>query len=147
GTTASVALIDGDNVYFGHIGDSRIYLLRQGRPIEQVTEDHSVVAQLLKAGAITPQEAAHHPYRNVITRCLGMQLEIEADTACLQWNVGDKLLLCTDGLSGLVSDDEMTALASESSDPQEACQKLLDLAMARGGYDNITVVLAEYHVE
>ncbi len=147
GTTATLAIVDGDNVYLGHVGDSRAYLVRDGGFIEQVTEDHSVVAQLLKAGAITPQEAIHHPYRNVITRCLGMQMDVEADVAVVQWKIGDRLLLCTDGLSGLVTDDEMAKMASEHEDLQDACQKMLDLAMARGGYDNITVVMAEYVVE
>ena len=147
GTTATVAIVDGDNVYLGHVGDSRAYLVRDGGFIEQVTEDHSVVAQLLKAGAITPQEAVHHPYRNVITRCLGMQMDVEADIGVVQWKIGDRLLLCTDGLSGLVSDDEMAKMATEHEDLQDACQKMLDLAMARGGYDNITVVMAEYVVE
>lgn len=145
GTTATVAVAQGNTLYFGHVGDSRAYVLRQnGTTIEQVTEDHSVVAQLLKAGAITSQEAAHHPYRNVITRCLGMQMDVEADTCALPWQPGDSLLLCTDGLSGLVSDEEMLAMATGDSDPQDACQKMLDLAMARGGYDNITVVLLQY---
>ena len=147
GTTATVAIIDGENVYLGHVGDSRAYLVRDGGFIEQVTEDHSVVAQLLKAGAITPQEAIHHPYRNVITRCLGMQMDVEADVAVVHWKVGDRLLLCTDGLSGLVADDELAGMAGEHEDLQDACQKMLDLAMARGGYDNITVVMAEYVVE
>ncbi len=147
GTTATVAIIDGENVYLGHVGDSRAYLVRDGGFIEQVTEDHSVVAQLLKAGAITPQEAIHHPYRNVITRCLGMQMDVEADVAVVHWKVGDRLLLCTDGLSGLVADDELARMAGEHEDLQDACQKMLDLAMARGGYDNITVVMAEYVVE
>ncbi|MBM3270646.1 MAG: Stp1/IreP family PP2C-type Ser/Thr phosphatase [Candidatus Sericytochromatia bacterium] len=144
GTTATVAIAQGDTLYFGHVGDSRAYLIKQGKEIEQVTEDHSVVAQLLKAGAITPQEAAHHPYRNVITRCLGMQMDVEADTLEATWQPGDSLLLCTDGLSGLVSDEEMLAMATQDEDPQDACQKMLDLAMARGGYDNITVVLIRY---
>lgn len=143
GTTATVAIAEGGKIYVGHVGDSRAYLIHP-TAIEMITEDHSVVAQLLKAGAITAQEAAHHPYRNVITRCLGMQMDVEADTFAVDWAPGDRLLLCTDGLSGLVSDEEMLALSTEDVDPQDACQKMLDLAMARGGYDNITVVLLQY---
>ncbi|MBI6546988.1 MAG: Stp1/IreP family PP2C-type Ser/Thr phosphatase [Cyanobacteria bacterium NC_groundwater_1444_Ag_S-0.65um_54_12] len=143
GTTATVAMTIDDMVHIGHVGDSRAYLLREGT-IEQITEDHSVVAQLLKAGAITSQEAANHPYRNVITRCLGMQTDVEADTISLPFRPGESLLLCTDGLSGLVSDDELLKLASEARDPQDACQKMLELAIARGGYDNVTVVLLHY---
>src|SRR5690606_3990377 len=98
-------------------------------------------AQLLRARAITPAEAQRHPYRNVITRCLGMQMEIEADTFEVDWKPGDYLLLCSDGLSGLVSDEEMMAIATETPEPQEACERLVALALERGGYDNVTVVL------
>lgn len=140
GTTATVAITCTDAVYLGHIGDSRAYLLTP-EAIEQITEDHSVVAQLLRARAITPQEAQRHPYRNVITKCLGMQMEVEADTRLVSWNPGDRLLLCSDGLSGLVSDEEMLKLANESPDPQAACQQMIALANERGGYDNITVIL------
>lgn len=140
GTTATVAVADDAIVYLGHIGDSRAYLIRPP-VIEQVTEDHSVVAQLLRARAITLQEAQRHPYRNVITRCLGMQMEIEADTRQIRWQKGDRLLLCTDGLSGLVSDEELLAEVSSAHDPQVVCETLVSMAMERGGYDNITVIV------
>lgn len=140
GTTATVAVTLSDKVFVGHIGDSRAYHMRGGE-IVQITEDHSVVAQLLRARAITPAEAQRHPYRNVITRCLGMQMEIEADTFEVDWQPGDRLLLCSDGLSGLVSDEEMIRIADEYAEPQEACERLVALALERGGYDNITIVL------
>lgn len=140
GTTAVVAVTCQESVYLGHIGDSRAYLLTQDA-IAQITEDHSVVAQLLRARAITPQEAQRHPYRNVITKCLGMQMEIEADTLVVAWNPGDRLLLCSDGLSGLVADEEMLAIANEVEDPQVACERLVALANERGGQDNISVIL------
>jgi protein phosphatase len=140
GTTATVAVTVADKVYVGHIGDSRAYHLRGGE-IVQITEDHSVVAQLLRARAITPAEAQRHPYRNVITRCLGMQMEIEADTFEVDWQIGDRLLLCSDGLSGLVSDEEMAKITVEFPEPQAACERLVALALERGGYDNVTVVL------
>lgn len=142
GTTATMAVTCTNALYLGHIGDSRAYLM-SGDRIEQVTEDHSVVAQLLRARAITPQEAARHPYRNVITKCLGMQMEVEPDTCMVPWTAGDRLLLCSDGLSGLVTDDEMLQLASAEEDPQEACVKLVALANERGGYDNISVILLQ----
>ena len=91
--------------------------------------------------AITPQEAARHPYRNVITRCLGMQVDVEADTQQRELKPGDRLLICSDGLSGLVSDDEMLQHVLSSQDPQQTCQELVNLANERGGSDNITVVL------
>lgn len=140
GTTAVVAVTCEAAVYLGHIGDSRAYLLTQDA-ISQITEDHSVVAQLLRARAITPQEAQRHPYRNVITKCLGMQMEVEADTLVVDWKPGDRLLLCSDGLSGLVADEEMLAIANAAPDLQVACERLVALANERGGHDNITVIL------
>lgn len=140
GTTATVAVAGDTIVYLGHIGDSRAYLIRPP-VIEQITEDHSVVAQLLRARAITAQEAQRHPYRNVITRCLGMQMEVEADTREVRWQKGDRLLLCTDGLSGLVTDEELLKEVSSAVEPQDACDRLVSMAMERGGYDNITVIL------
>ena len=140
GTTATVLVTKGNQLYVGHVGDSRAYLIRNRR-IDQITEDHSIVAQLVRARAITPQEAARHPYRNVITRCLGMQVEVEADTQQRELKAGDRLLICSDGLSGLVSDDEMLQMVLSSDDPQKTCQDLVNLALERGGSDNITVVL------
>lgn len=142
GTTATMAVACTDSLFLGHIGDSRAYLLT-ANGIEQVTEDHSVVAQLLRARAITPQEAQRHPYRNVITKCLGMQMDIEADTKLILWGPGDRLLLCSDGLSGLVADEEIYQLAMETLDPQEACQRMVTLANERGGFDNISVILLQ----
>jgi protein phosphatase len=140
GTTATVLVTKSNQLYVGHVGDSRAYLIRNRR-IDQITEDHSIVAQLVRARAITPQEAARHPYRNVITRCLGMQVEVEADTQQRELKSGDRLLICSDGLSGLVSDDEMLQMVLSSDDPQKTCQDLVNLALERGGSDNITVVL------
>jgi protein phosphatase len=140
GTTATVIVTKSNQIYVGHVGDSRAYLIRNRR-IDQITEDHSIVAQLVRARAITPQEAARHPYRNVITRCLGMQVEVEADTQQRELKAGDRLLICSDGLSGLVSDDEMLQMVTTSDDPQKTCVDLVNLALERGGSDNITVVL------
>lgn len=140
GTTATVIVTKENQMYIGHVGDSRAYLIRNRR-IDQITDDHSIVAQLVRARAITPQEAARHPYRNVITRCLGMQVDVEADTQQRELKAGDRLLICSDGLSGLVSDDEMLQHVLSSQDPQQTCQELVNLANERGGSDNITVVL------
>ena len=140
GTTATLAVARPDMVVVGHIGDSRAYLLTS-QGIDQVTEDHSVVAQLLRARAITPQEALRHPYRNVITKCLGMQMEVEVDITTVRWGAGDALLLCSDGLSGLVSDEEMHQVVYASPSPQQACERLVELANERGGHDNISVVI------
>lgn len=142
GTTATVAVTAEHGVYLGHIGDSRAYRMTSDA-IEQITEDHSVVAQLLRARAITPQEAQRHPYRNVITKCLGMQMEVEADTRMVEWNQGDWILLCSDGLSGLVGDEEMLQVVQEIAEPQAACERLVAMANERGGYDNISVILLQ----
>lgn len=140
GTTATVIVTRDGLMYVGHVGDSRAYLIRNRR-IDQITDDHSIVAQLVRARAITPQEAARHPYRNVITRCLGMQVDLEADTQQRELKPGDRLLICSDGLSGLVSDDEMLQYVVSSSEPQKTCEELVQLALDRGGSDNISVVL------
>ena len=139
GTTAIVAVENKGSLFVGHIGDSRTYLTRESQ-ISQITEDHSVVQQLVKAGAISEEEAQVHPDKNVITRCLGMQANVEPDTLELVLQPGDKVLMCSDGLSNMVSDKQMEEMLNQNT-PEEACQKLVDLANENGGTDNITVVL------
>ena len=139
GTTVVVLLIDSGNVFVGHVGDSRAYRFR-GKQIEQLTEDHSLVNEKIKAGLITEEEAATHRMRNIITRSLGFQEEVEIDTQVHALQNGDQYLLCSDGLSGLVDGAEMgEMLLSES--PQNAARKLIHLACERGGDDNITTVV------
>ncbi|MGV3522648.1 MAG: Stp1/IreP family PP2C-type Ser/Thr phosphatase [Candidatus Sericytochromatia bacterium] len=143
GTTAIVSVAHRGSLYVGHIGDSRTYLIR-GQHLSQITEDHSVVQQLVKAGAISEEEAQVHPYKNVITRCLGMQANVEPDTLELVLQAGDRVLMCSDGLSNMVSNQMMEQLVNEHAEPQQACDKLVALANQNGGTDNITVVLL-YH--
>lgn len=141
GTTVVLALIEGHTGMIGHIGDSRAYRLRNGQ-LEQLTEDHTLVNELIKSGQLSLEEAAHHPRRNVLTRALGTDREVEADVQIIDWEVGDQLLLCSDGLSGLVGSAEMvTILEGSNSQQEQKAQKLIDLALAAGGDDNITVVL------
>ncbi len=140
GTTAIVAVESQGKLYLGHVGDSRTYLVRNQK-ISQITEDHSVVQQLVKAGAISEAEAEVHPYKNVITRCLGMQANVEPDTLEMVLEPGDRILMCSDGLSNMVSDSTMEQLINDSESPEETCQKLIDLANENGGTDNITAVL------
>jgi serine/threonine protein phosphatase PrpC len=139
GTTCSAAVLLDHQLHYGHVGDSRIYLLRDST-ISQVTHDHSYVARLVESGALTPEEAAVHPERNVLTAALGMDSNIQADfsEAPLPLQANDMVLLCTDGLHGLVSDGEMLAVATDHP-PREACKQLVEMAKNRGGYDNITV--------
>jgi len=140
GTTAIVGVKYRNSLFVGHIGDSRTYLVRE-KQLSQITEDHSVVQQLVKAGAISEEEAQAHPYKNVITRCLGMQANVEPDTVELVLQAGDRILMCSDGLSNMVSDQVMQTLVNEHEDPQVACEKLVALANENGGTDNTTVVL------
>lgn len=140
GTTEVIAVYSEGRVYMGNVGDSRGYLIKPDK-IVQLTKDHSVVQDLKDQGLITEEEAKVHPYRNVITRCLGMQAEIEVDTFNIDLDVGDKVLMCTDGLTNLVSNDEMKEIATSSDDLEAICKKLVDTANERGGHDNITVVL------
>lgn len=140
GTTAVVVLLDGSNAYVAHVGDSRVYLLREGR-IEQVTEDHSLIAEKIRHGLLTPEEAKNHRMRNVITRSLGYQEDVEVDLQVRAVRRGDQFLLCSDGLSGPVNPEEM-ADAMTRFGPQEAARHLIALACERGGEDNITTVIA-----
>ncbi|MFC5401857.1 Stp1/IreP family PP2C-type Ser/Thr phosphatase [Cohnella soli] len=141
GTTVVVALLDGSSGIIAHIGDSRAYRLRAGR-LEQLTEDHTLVNELTKSGQISAEEAARHPRRNVLTRALGTDQDVKADIDSIDWHAGDVLLLCSDGLSGLVESTDMSATIGETNvQLEQRAQKLIDLAMAAGGDDNITVVL------
>ena len=140
GTTVVVVLVEGGNAFVAHVGDSRVYLLRDGQ-IEQVTEDHSLIAEKIRHGLITPEEAKNHRMRNVITRSLGYQEDVEVDLQVRAVRRGDQYLLCSDGLSGHVEDEEMASLMAEQS-PQNAARKLIVLACDRGGDDNITTVIA-----
>lgn len=140
GTTQVMLVTNNNKAYLGSIGDSRIYLIKSGE-IKQVTKDHSVVQDLIDQGLITSEEAKVHPYKNVITKCLGMQAEIEIDTREIELSKDDRLLLCSDGLTGLVDDDEIKNIVLSESDLNLSVKKLIDLANERGGHDNITVVI------
>jgi PPM family protein phosphatase len=145
GTTVTIALVDAPagTVVFGHVGDSRAYRLREG-VIEQVTTDHSLVAELVESGILTPEEAERHPQRSAITRALGTEPDVEPDVFTLEGEPGDLFLICSDGLSDMLSEDEIAqAIASAERDPAEAGEALVAAANAQGGEDNITVVLFE----
>jgi len=139
GTTCTASVLREGQLYYGHIGDSRLYLLRDST-ISRLTRDHSVVNRLLEQGLITPEEAAGHPERNILTAALGANAEVAADFSetPLPLAPADLLLLCTDGLHGLVSDEELLAIACERP-PRDACRALVEMAKKRGGADNITL--------
>jgi PPM family protein phosphatase len=142
GTTMTVALVDssGGTVAFGHVGDSRAYRVRDGR-LEQLTDDHSLVGELVRSGKLSPEEAETHPQRSVITRALGTEPDVDVDTFTVEARSEDLYLLCSDGLTDMISADEIHSLLADSDDLDLAARSLIEAANARGGEDNITVVL------
>ncbi|HLT58793.1 MAG: Stp1/IreP family PP2C-type Ser/Thr phosphatase [Limnochordales bacterium] len=141
GTTLTAALVAGGRLHVAHVGDSRLYLWRDGR-LHQLTADHSVAAELARAGHIDEATARRHPHRHVLTRALGIDAELEVDLAEVPLEPGDGLLLCTDGLSSLADDGEMLGVLEKAATAQAAADALVELALARGGTDNVTVVVA-----
>ncbi len=141
GTTMTAALLRDDRLDVIHVGDSRAYLWREGR-LSQVTEDHSVVGELVRRGSITAEEAEVHPHRNVITRALGAEAEVQADTVSTGLQDGDVVLLCSDGLSSYVAEADIAAALEGSDGLADAARALVAKANGAGGADNVTVVLA-----
>jgi protein phosphatase len=143
GTTITVALADAaaGTVAFGHVGDSRAYRIRDGA-LEQLTQDHSLVAELVRSGRLSPEEAETHPQRSVITRALGTEPAVEVDLFTVEAHSGDLYLLCSDGLTTMVPDAEIRTLAEERRDDLDAAARaLVAAANAAGGEDNVTVVV------
>jgi serine/threonine protein phosphatase PrpC len=140
GTTLTAVLVGPDGVSIGHVGDSRCYLLRDGE-LEQLTRDHSLVAELERTGQIAPGEAEHHPQRSIITRALGPEPDVDVDTYTINGRPGDVFLLCSDGLTSMISDDEVASLLRSAGTLDEAADSLVRSANQSGGKDNITVVL------
>jgi PPM family protein phosphatase len=142
GTTMTVALVDssGGTIAFGHVGDSRAYRVRDGR-LEQLTDDHSLVGELVRSGKLSPEEAETHPQRSVITRALGTEPDVDVDTFTVEARPDDLYLLCSDGLTDMISADEIFAVLDGSDDLEVAARALIAAANAGGGEDNITVVL------
>ncbi len=142
GTTVTMAFINNYTLYIGHIGDSRAYLLRESNLI-QLTQDHSLVAELVRNGSITEKEAINHPQKNIITRALGTDNEIEIDISSIEIQDEDIILLCSDGLTNMVSDELIKEIILKSDDIQNKCNSLIDTANEFGGLDNITAILIE----
>jgi serine/threonine protein phosphatase PrpC len=141
GTTLSLAIIDGRDLYIANVGDSRTYIINE-EEIFQVTRDHSLVQELVDRGELRPEEARHHPRKNVITMALGVYDEVAPDIGCLTAEPGDLVLVCCDGLINHVEDEDIQRVVVESSDPQTACEILVALANKGGGTDNISVIIA-----
>jgi|SRR5688572_25300959 PPM family protein phosphatase len=140
GTTVTAVVVMGNMAHIAHVGDSRAYLIHN-REIEQLTRDHSLVQRLIELGTITYEESLDHPQRNVLYRAIGQTPDLEVDTMTRRLPAGSHILVCSDGLWGWVSQAEMQEIINNTADPQEACDKLVALANAHGGHDNITAVL------
>jgi PPM family protein phosphatase len=142
GTTVTAAAVAGDRfLQLAHVGDSRAYLLREGT-LGQLTTDHTVVAELVRRGRLSQAQAAVHPERSILTRAVGLDPRVPVDTPDpLELQTGDQVLLCSDGLTEAVDDDEIGELLAANDDGNDACRALIDAANAGGGPDNITVVL------
>lgn len=144
GTTLTLALFEGGKLYVAHVGDSRAYLLRGGE-FAQITRDHTLLQELLLMGELSREEAQSYPHRHVITRALGTEFDIEPDIFERDVSGGDALLICSDGLTDHVEDQEIGDILKSGGEPQSQCDHLLDLALSRGGKDNITIVIV--HLE
>jgi serine/threonine protein phosphatase PrpC len=139
GTTMTAAVIREKTMYVAQVGDSRAYLLRDGC-LDQITEDHSWVEEQVKRGAMTREQAEVSPFHNLITRCLGTQPEVEVDIYEIELKEGDRILLCSDGLSGMTTDQELETILGKASGPSMAALALAERAFDNGGTDNITAV-------
>ena len=142
GTTITAAILQKDRLVIAQVGDSRAYLLHQGR-LQQLTRDHSLMADMIEAGRLTPEEARTHPNRSVITRALGSDPRMVPDLYEITVETGDRLLLCSDGLSSMVEDSAIESTLARTRDPQRCASMLVNEAIAAGGYDNVTVVVVD----
>lgn len=143
GTTLTLALLMEDQYIAANVGDSRLYHF-DGWSLTQVTHDHSLVAVLVASGEITLAESYVHPHRNIITRALGTSKYEEADYFHRRWHAGDILMLCSDGLHGVLQDESLEEMLRREQPPQALCDMLIEAALAEGGTDNITVVMAKH---
>ncbi|MDO5538795.1 MAG: Stp1/IreP family PP2C-type Ser/Thr phosphatase [Eubacteriales bacterium] len=139
GTTIVAATIKGGTLYVANVGDSRLYLIRD--EITQITRDHSLVEEMIRAGGITKEEGRNHPDKNVITRAVGVDDNVAADIFDIEVTRQDMILMCSDGLSNMLSDQEMYRIVKEEKNIERACRRLVDEANRNGGRDNITVLL------
>jgi len=145
GTTITLAIIDGNQLHSANVGDSRCYIINE-EDVWQFTKDHSYVQQLVDQGQITCEEARTHPRRNEITRVVGYYGVVEVDTGITSLDQNDLVLICSDGLTAYVEDDELKGIVLDHTDPQKACDELVELANSRGGRDNISVIIAPANI-
>jgi len=140
GTTLIITVFNNRKLFIGHVGDSRVYLIRENS-IQKVTWDHSFIEELVKNGSITKDEAVNHPKKNIITRAVGYELDLQVDTYEIDVLENDVVLLCTDGLTNMLAENEILDIITKTEDPQVACDALIQNANNRGGEDNITVII------
>ncbi len=144
GTTVTAVYIDEEVIYWAHVGDSRIYLLHD-ETIEQLTNDHSLVSELVQSGSITMEEAHTHPQRNILTRAVGIYPQIKIDRGKFNWKPNDSILLCTDGLTNMINEQAIyLTIKNGENDGSEIVEKLIEQAKNAGGFDNITAILVKY---
>ena len=142
GTTVTALVTQDARAHIAHVGDSRAYLLRD--ELQQLTEDHTLVQRMVREGKLTPEEAGHHPQRSVLTRAVGVEDGLDVDELTLDVHSGDRILLCTDGLTSMVENDAIERILKDEPDPQSAAEQLVSLANEAGGEDNITVVVVDF---
>jgi serine/threonine protein phosphatase PrpC len=142
GTTLTAVRVQDERLHLAHVGDSRMYLLRDGR-LERITTDHTVVEQLVDQGRMTAEDAKIHPQRSILTRALGVDEDIQVDEADVDVRPGDRVLLCSDGLTGMVDEDRILSILTATPDPQATCAALIEAANQAGGQDNITAVVLD----
>ena len=146
GTTLTAAVAEAGRLRLAHVGDSRAYLLRDGR-LRMLTEDHTLVQRMVERGEITEQEADVHPHRSVLTRTIGTEPDVQIDEGVLDAQDGDRILLCSDGLTGMVADEQIERILRDAAEPKDAVRELVRAANAAGGVDNITVVVLDLSLE
>jgi serine/threonine protein phosphatase PrpC len=144
GTTVVATAFVGSRVYVANVGDSRVYRMRKGK-LEQLTEDHSLLNEYIKMNLLQPDEIENFPYKNVIVRALGLQESVGVDIFTYSIRAGDQILLCSDGLTDLVRDEEIRRVMADAPSAEAACHKLTDFAKDRGGHDNITTLIIRMH--
>lgn len=140
GTTAVVAYVKEDRLVWAHVGDSRLYIYRQDG-LHRITKDHSMVQQLVEAGTITEEEVIHHPKRNMLTRAIGVYDSVEVDTGMIEVQQNDRILLCSDGLSGYIEESKIEQVLSEEDSESRTLEDLVHLVYDAGARDNVTIVL------
>jgi protein phosphatase len=142
GTTVTAAVAVGDTLCFAHVGDSRGYLLRGGE-LSRITEDHTPVQRAVRAGVISAEEAQHHPSRHVLAQAVGLDVDVEVDTPRVDLQPGDRVVLCTDGMTDPIPDADIPGVIGDADGPEAVVETLITAALQRGGPDNVTIVVVD----